>query len=149
MRHSVVSNCLCSIMYRAVVLHILRRTYPPTCIYRSKSCVLLYWQRYCTTLQQRASAKLCSVVQRMELRNFRRRRHLYSAGRPSRWASSHILVFVIFLHAQFCSLAFYFFLFSYTYYYFCNFFYFFSYFYFFIFPLYFVLSLHFLILIIK
>ena len=29
----------------------------------------------------------------MELRNFRRRRHLYSAGRPSRWASAHILVF--------------------------------------------------------
>jgi len=39
-----------------------------------------------------ASAKLCDVVQGMELRNFRRRRHLYSAGRPSRWASAHILV---------------------------------------------------------
>jgi len=25
----------------------------------SKSCVLLYWQRYCTALQQPASAKLC------------------------------------------------------------------------------------------
>jgi len=33
-----------------------------------------------------------SVVQGMELRNFRRRHHLYSAGRPSRWASAHILV---------------------------------------------------------
>ena len=32
----------------------------------------------------------------MELRNFRRRRHLYSAGRPSRWASAHILVLLIF-----------------------------------------------------
>ena len=42
--------------------------------------------------QQRASAKLCSVIQGMELRNFRRRRHLYSAGRPSRWVSAHILV---------------------------------------------------------
>jgi len=31
------------------------------------------------------------VVQGMELRNFRRRRHLYSAGRPSRWISAHIL----------------------------------------------------------
>jgi len=30
--------------------------------------------------------------QGMELRNFRRGRHLYSAGRPSRWASAHILV---------------------------------------------------------
>jgi len=35
------------------------------------------------------------VVQGMELRNFRRRRHLCSAGRPSRWASAHILVRVI------------------------------------------------------
>jgi len=34
----------------------------------------------------------CGVVRGMELRNFRRRRHLYSAGRPSRWASAHILV---------------------------------------------------------
>ena len=32
------------------------------------------------------------VVQGMELQNFRRRRHLYSAGLPSRWASAHILV---------------------------------------------------------
>jgi len=30
--------------------------------FTSKSCVLLYWQRYCTALQQRASAKLCGVV---------------------------------------------------------------------------------------
>ena len=33
----------------------------------------------------------CGVVQGMELRNFRRGCHLYSAGRPSRWASAHIL----------------------------------------------------------
>jgi len=32
----------------------------------SKSCVLLYWQRYCTALEQRPSAKLCDVVQGME-----------------------------------------------------------------------------------
>jgi len=59
----------------------------------SLACVLLYWQRYCTALQQQASAKLCGVVQGMELQNFRRGRHLYSAGQPSRWASAHILVF--------------------------------------------------------
>jgi len=59
--------------------------------FASKSCVLLYWQRYCTALQQRASAKRCGVVQGMELRNLRRRRHLYSAARPSRWASAHIV----------------------------------------------------------
>jgi len=57
-----------------------------------KSCVLLYWQRYCTALEQPASAKICGVLQGMELRNFRRGRHLYSTGRPSRWASAHILV---------------------------------------------------------
>jgi len=45
---------------------------------RPKSCVLPYWQRY------------CGVVQGMELRNFPRRRHLYSARRPSCSASAHI-----------------------------------------------------------
>ena len=60
--------------------------------FMSTSCILLYWQRYCTAVQQRALGKLCGVVQGMELRNFRRGRHLYSAGRPSRWASAHILV---------------------------------------------------------
>ena len=33
--------------------------------------VLLYWHCYCTALKQWAWAKLCSVIQRMELRNFR------------------------------------------------------------------------------
>jgi len=61
----------------------------------SKSCILVYWQCYCMALQQRASAKVCSVVQGMELPNFRRGRHLYLAGRPSRWASAHILVTVV------------------------------------------------------
>jgi len=37
--------------------------------FTSKSCVLLYWQRYCTALQQRASAKLCGVVQGSGTRN--------------------------------------------------------------------------------
>jgi len=57
-----------------------------------KSCVLLYWQHYCTALQEWASAILCGVVQGIELRNLRRGRHLYSTGRPSRSASAHILV---------------------------------------------------------
>ena len=35
--------------------------------FTSKSCVLIYWQRYCMALQQRASAKLCGMVQGMEL----------------------------------------------------------------------------------
>jgi len=62
------------------------------CKVHFKSCVLLYWQHYCTALEQWPSAKLCGVVQGMEVRNFCRGRHLYSAGRPSRWASAHILV---------------------------------------------------------
>jgi len=36
-----------------------------------ESFVLLYWQHYCTVLEQWASAKFCGVVQRMELQNFR------------------------------------------------------------------------------
>jgi len=56
----------------------------------SKPCVVVYRQRYCTALQQRALAKLCGVVQWMELQNFCRGRHLYSAGRPSHWALAHI-----------------------------------------------------------
>jgi len=60
--------------------------------FTSKSCVLLQWQHYCMALQPQASAKLCGVVQGMELRNFRRGCHLYSAGWPSRWALAHILV---------------------------------------------------------
>jgi len=60
--------------------------------FASKSCVLLFWQRYCTALEQWAWGKLCGVVLGMKLRNLRRGHHLYSAGRPSRWASAHILV---------------------------------------------------------
>ena len=52
----------------------------------------VYWQRYCTALEQQSSAKLCGVVHGMELRNFCTRRHQYSAVRPSRWALAHILV---------------------------------------------------------
>jgi len=54
----------------------------------------VYWQRYCTALEQQSSAKLCGVVHGMELRKFRRGRHLYSAGRPLRWTSADILVFI-------------------------------------------------------
>jgi len=56
----------------------------------------LYWQCHCTALQQRISAKLCCVVQGMELGNFHRRLYLYSPGRPSRWAAAHILVIAYF-----------------------------------------------------
>jgi len=58
--------------------------------------VLLYWQRYCAALQQWASAKLCYVVQGMELLNFCRGRHLYLAGRPSLSASAHMVVIIMF-----------------------------------------------------
>jgi len=58
------------------------------------SLAFFCWQRYCTALQQRPSATLCGIVQQMELRNFRRGCHLYSTGRPSRWALARILVMV-------------------------------------------------------
>ena len=32
--------------------------------FASKSCLLIYWQRYCTVLDQLASGKLCDVQQR-------------------------------------------------------------------------------------
>jgi len=51
--------------------------------FASKSCVLLYCQRYYTALEQWASAKLCGVQQGV----------IYSAERPSRLASAHILVY--------------------------------------------------------
>jgi len=41
--------------------------------FTSKSCVLLYWQRYCTAFEQRPSAKLCGMLQGMESRNFSQR----------------------------------------------------------------------------
>ena len=45
-------------------------------------------------LEQRPSAKLCGMVEGMELWNFHRGCHLYSVGRPSRWALAHILVLI-------------------------------------------------------
>ena len=63
--------------------------------FASKFCILVYWQHYCTALEQRPSAKHCGMVLGMELRNFRRGRHLCSAGRLSRLASVHILVLVL------------------------------------------------------
>jgi len=38
--------------------------------FASKSCILIYWQHYCTALEQQPSAKLGGVVQGMELWNF-------------------------------------------------------------------------------
>ena len=52
----------------------------------SKSCLLLYWQPLRHGTPAAGSDKVYGVVQGMGLRNFRRGRHLYSAGRPSRWA---------------------------------------------------------------
>jgi len=69
----------------ALVLGMCRIHFAP------ESCVLIYWQRCCMALQQRTSAKLRGMVQGMELQNFHRGRHLYLAGRPSHWASAHIL----------------------------------------------------------
>jgi len=40
-------------------------------ILRPKSCILQFWQRYCTALEQWTLAKLCGMVQGIELWNFR------------------------------------------------------------------------------
>ena len=48
---------------------------------------------YIGSITARQSAKLCGVMQVMELLNFRMQRaHLYSAWRLSHWALGHILV---------------------------------------------------------
>jgi len=75
-------------------IYILGGSCPLRCQVQNWLCVpvlrspILAALLHCT----QASAKLCGVVQGMELRNFSIGRHLYSAGQPSRWASAHILV---------------------------------------------------------
>jgi len=59
--------------------------------FTSKSCVLLYIG--CVTARQSSSG----VVHGMDLWNFCKGYHLYSAGRPSRLTSAHILVETFFL----------------------------------------------------
>jgi len=83
----------CSAVSRASALCIhFRRLLPPKGILpgakftlrASLACVLLYWQRYCT---------YSSSGRQPNFAAFSRGRHLYSAGRPSRLASAHILVY--------------------------------------------------------
>jgi len=47
----------------------------------SKCCIFLYWQHYCTA---------SSTGRQPNFAALNRGRHLYSAGRPSRWALAHI-----------------------------------------------------------
>jgi len=47
------------------------------------STAFAFWQRYCTA---------CSSGRRSKFAAMNRGRHLYSAGRPSRWALVHVLV---------------------------------------------------------
>ena len=47
----------------------------------------------------------CGVVQGMELHNFRRGRHIYSARWPSRWALAHILVCLNMSRSSFTNLS--------------------------------------------
>ena len=60
---------------------------------------VLRWPISVTSLHGTPAADVSQTLQRriqgMELRNFRRGHHLCSAGRPSRWASAHILVVII------------------------------------------------------
>ena len=67
------------------------------CCPLTKFCVLLYWQRYCTALEQWVSAKLCGVVQGIwnyqifTPRHFQQRAPPIFRGWPLRWAWAHIL----------------------------------------------------------
>ena len=63
----------------------------------SKYCVLLYWQHYCTALEQWAPAKL-QLGTRNGITELHRGRPLYSAGRASPLVSAHILVVRILLY---------------------------------------------------
>jgi len=65
------------------------------CPVQNSSYVQVLCSRILAALIHGIPAKLCGVLQGMELPNFRRGRHLYSSGRPSRWASVHILVFYV------------------------------------------------------
>ena len=50
---------------------------------RPPSLAFSYWQRYCTAVEQWVQPNFVALSTG---------RHLYSAGRPSRWALAHILV---------------------------------------------------------
>ena len=54
----------------------------------------LYWQRYCTALEQRPSATLCVLAWYKEWNYgiFAEEATYIRAGRSSRWASAHIVV---------------------------------------------------------
>jgi len=90
----------CLAVFFAIVhyIHIFGGSWPLTGFFQVQIHFAFKYLRYPILaallhgIEQWASAKLCGVVQGMQLRNFRRGRHLYSAGRPSRWASAHILV---------------------------------------------------------
>jgi len=60
--------------------------------FASKSCVLLYWQRYCTALEQWASAKLCGVVIASE-RHFRAI-HTYIHTCIHTYIHTYILIYI-------------------------------------------------------
>jgi len=65
------------------------------CQVQNSVCIQVLRSRILASLlhgTRAAGTKLSGVVQGMELRNFCRGCHLYSAGRPSHWASAHILV---------------------------------------------------------
>ena len=92
----IVKNKM-SRFYGSMCIHIFGGSCPITefCQVQNSLCVQVLhspiFQRYCMALHQRASAKLCGVVQGMELRNFHRWRHLFGWA-PSWWASAHVLV---------------------------------------------------------
>jgi len=55
-------------------------------------CKIHFASRSCVFLEQWSSAKLCVWNKEGNDETFARLRHLYLAGRPSRWALAHFLV---------------------------------------------------------
>jgi len=63
------------------------------------SLAFSYIGSYCTALQQRASTKLCGVVQGMELETFTVITTYIRLG-VHHWTSAHILVLCLWLHVK-------------------------------------------------
>ena len=67
----------------------------------SKSCVLLHWQHYSMALEQTASAKLCGMVQGMELVQTKKELCSYLHDRVQSGRQSNIDVYIYQSKCQF------------------------------------------------
>ena len=66
--------------------------------FTSKSCILLYWEHYCSGLQP----NFVAWYTEWNYVELSQRRHLYSTGWPSHWVLAHILVLLCLTRQQIC-----------------------------------------------